>query len=139
LERGCALAGLGVGNRPSRGSGWAGSRKYVARRWAVYKSLDASVVTALLVLVVIGLPLLGLLAELALLDTRRSKAVADAALRRAMESPDPRLSPFPPVGMRASGAGAELGRPSAGPEAGGQVEKGSLAAGPPQPTARCSW
>lgn len=54
--------------------------------------------TGLLVLVVIGLPLLGLLAELALLDTRRSKAVADAALRRAMESPDPRLSGSPPMG-----------------------------------------
>jgi hypothetical protein len=111
----------------------------VARRWAAYKSLDASVVTALLALVVIGLPVLGLLAELALLDTRRSKAVADAALRRAMESPDPRLYRSTSVGMRASGAGAELSRPSAGPEAGGQVETGSLAAGPPQSTARCSW
>jgi hypothetical protein len=103
----------------------------VARRWAVDKSLDASAVTGLLVLVVIGLPVLGLLAELALLDTRRSKAVADAALRRAMEWPDPRLAPS--VRMWASGAGAEMGRSSAGPEAGGQVETGSLTAGPPQP------
>jgi hypothetical protein len=106
---------------------------------AVDPSLDGSIVTGLLVVVVIGLPLLGLLAELALLDTRRSKAVADAALRRAMESPDLTLSGSPPVGMRASGAGAELGRSPAGPEAGGQVETGSLAAGPPQPVARCPW
>jgi hypothetical protein len=93
-------------------------------------------VTALLVLVVIGLPLLGLLVELALLDTRRSKAVADAALRRAMEWPDPGLSPSPPVGTRASGAGAALGRSSTGSEVGGQVETGSLAAGPPHPAVR---
>jgi hypothetical protein len=46
-------------------------------------------VIGLLVVVVIGLPLLGLLAELALLDTRRSNAVADAALRRSAEPPDP--------------------------------------------------
>lgn len=54
--------------------------------------------TWLLVVGIIGLPLLGLLAELALLDTRRSQVVADAALRRSMELPDPRLSRSPPEG-----------------------------------------
>lgn len=55
--------------------------------------------TGLLVLVVvISLSVLGLLAELALLDTRRSQAVADAALRRSMELPDPRASRPPAVG-----------------------------------------
>jgi hypothetical protein len=71
---------------------------------------DGSVVTALLVLVVIGLPLLGLLAELAVLDTRRSKAVADAALRRAMEWPDPRA-----VSVSANGDEGVGSRCRAGP------------------------
>jgi hypothetical protein len=51
----------------------------------------------LLVVVVIGLPLLGLLVELALLDTRRSNAIADATLRRSLEPPDPTLPRSPPV------------------------------------------
>jgi hypothetical protein len=60
---------------------------------------EPSIVTSLLLAVAVpGLPLLGLLAELALLDTRRSQAVADAALRRAMEPLDPSPSRSPPVG-----------------------------------------
>jgi len=53
--------------------------------------------TLLLAVVVLGLPLLGLLAELALLDNRRTRAVADAALRRAMEPPNPTATRSPPV------------------------------------------
>jgi hypothetical protein len=48
--------------------------------------LEASIVIWLLMAVVmLGAPILGLLAELAALDTRRTQAAADAALRRAME------------------------------------------------------
>jgi hypothetical protein len=54
--------------------------------------------TLLLAVVILGLPLLGLLVELALMDTRRSQAVADAALRRSAEPSDPTLSRSPPVG-----------------------------------------
>jgi hypothetical protein len=47
-------------------------------------------VTWLLVaVVVLGVPLLSLLADLALLDTRRAQAAVDVALRRLMEPPDP--------------------------------------------------
>jgi hypothetical protein len=47
-------------------------------------------VTWLLVaVVVLGLPLLGFLADLALLDARRAQAAAEAALRRVMEQPNP--------------------------------------------------
>jgi hypothetical protein len=52
----------------------------------------------LLAVVVLGVPLVGLLVELALLDTRRSQAVADAALRRALEPLDPVPARSPPVG-----------------------------------------
>lgn len=38
-------------------------------------------------LVVLGLPLLGLLTELAAVDLRRTQAAAEAALRRANEDP----------------------------------------------------
>jgi hypothetical protein len=38
-------------------------------------------------LVVVGLPLLGLLAELAAVDLRRTQAVAEAALRHENEDP----------------------------------------------------
>lgn len=65
-----------------------------------------SVVTLLLAVVVLGLPLLGLLAELALLDTRRTQTVAASALRRALE---PSYGPpaRSPPSSEASGAGTE--------------------------------
>jgi hypothetical protein len=47
-------------------------------------------VTWLLVaIVVLGLPLLGLLADPALLDTHRAQAAVEVALHRLMEPPDP--------------------------------------------------
>jgi hypothetical protein len=52
----------------------------------------------LLAVGVLGLPLLGLLAELALHDTRRTQAAADAALRRALEPPDRLPTRSPPAG-----------------------------------------
>lgn len=59
---------------------------------------EASVVMWLLIVVgIVGLPLLGLLAELALQDTRRTQCVADAALRRAMEPPELPPARSPPV------------------------------------------
>ena len=39
----------------------------------------------LMAIVVVGAPILGMLAELAALDTRRTQAAAEVALRRAME------------------------------------------------------
>jgi hypothetical protein len=69
------------------------------RRYVIAGTAKATVVTWLpLVVVTVGLPLLGLLAELALLDTRPSQAVAGAAVRRAMEPLDPSPSRSPPVG-----------------------------------------
>ncbi len=53
---------------------------------AAQPALGANIVIWLLMAVVmVGAPILGLLAELAALDTRRTQAAADAALRRAME------------------------------------------------------
>jgi hypothetical protein len=49
------------------------------------------------VLGVLGV-LLGVLTELALHDTRRTQAVADAALRRALEPFDSSSSRSPPTG-----------------------------------------
>jgi hypothetical protein len=43
------------------------------------------VIWLLMAVVMVGAPVLGLLAELAALDARRTQAAADAALRRAME------------------------------------------------------
>jgi hypothetical protein len=51
----------------------------------------------LIVVGIVGLPLLGLLAELALQDTRRTQCIADAALRRAMEPPELPPARSPPV------------------------------------------
>jgi hypothetical protein len=56
------------------------------------------VIWLLVAVAVLGLPLLGLLAELGLRDTRRTQAIADAVLRSAMEPPDPSPSRSPPVG-----------------------------------------
>ena len=52
----------------------------------------------LIAVVVLGLSLTGLLADLTLRDTRRTQAVADAALRRALEPPDSFSSRSPPAG-----------------------------------------
>lgn len=46
-------------------------------------------ISLLVAVVALGLPLLGLLADLALLDARRAQAAAEVALRRVMEPPDP--------------------------------------------------
>jgi hypothetical protein len=54
----------------------------------------------LLVLVLVGLPLVGLFADLCRHDLQRSRALAEAALRRALE--DPRTDP-----RDTSGAGTE--------------------------------
>jgi hypothetical protein len=43
------------------------------------------VIWLLIAVVMVGAPILGLLAEVAALDARRTQAAADAALRRAME------------------------------------------------------
>jgi hypothetical protein len=43
------------------------------------------VIWLLMAVVMVGAPILGLLAEVAAIDTRRTQAAADAALRRAME------------------------------------------------------
>jgi hypothetical protein len=51
----------------------------------------------LIPVVVLGV-LLGVLTELALHDTRRTQAVADAALRRALEPFDSSSSRSPPAG-----------------------------------------
>jgi hypothetical protein len=51
----------------------------------------------LLAVVVLGLPLLGLLTELTRDDTRVTCAAAEAALRRALEPPDPSPSRSPPT------------------------------------------
>ena len=49
----------------------------------------------LLVLLLVGLPALSLLCDLCHRDLQRSKALAEAALRRALEDPrtDPRSAP----------------------------------------------
>jgi hypothetical protein len=52
-------------------------------------SEDPTVTWLLFAVAALGLPLLSLLADLVLLDTRRAQAAAEVALRRVMESPDP--------------------------------------------------
>jgi hypothetical protein len=93
-------------------------------------------VTWLLVaVVVLGLPLLGLLADLALLDARRAQAAAEAALRRAMEPPIPcSTSSTPATEIR---QGSVRSRPiPVGHRAGSQVEADLLGRRPAPATIR---